>query len=42
MWRVRQGAGMDRDALLEAARRGDEPAFERLIARHRRELHAHC
>jgi RNA polymerase sigma-70 factor (TIGR02960 family) len=33
---------MERDALLEAARRGDEPAFERLVARHRRELHAHC
>jgi RNA polymerase sigma-70 factor, ECF subfamily len=28
--------------LLEAARRGDEDAFERLVEPHRRELHAHC
>jgi RNA polymerase sigma-70 factor (ECF subfamily) len=28
--------------LLEAARRGEEGAFERLIEPHRRELHAHC
>jgi RNA polymerase sigma-70 factor, ECF subfamily len=28
--------------LLDAARRGDEGAFERLIAPYRRELHAHC
>jgi RNA polymerase sigma-70 factor, ECF subfamily len=28
--------------LLDAARRGDEGAFEQLIAPHRRELHAHC
>jgi len=27
---------------LEAARRGDEDAFTRLVAPHRRELHAHC
>ena len=27
---------------LEAARRGDEDAFARLVAPHRRELHAHC
>jgi RNA polymerase sigma-70 factor, ECF subfamily len=29
-------------AVLEAARDGDEAAFERLIEPHRRELHAHC
>jgi RNA polymerase sigma-70 factor, ECF subfamily len=29
-------------ALLEAARGGDEGAFERLIEPYRRELHAHC
>jgi RNA polymerase sigma-70 factor (ECF subfamily) len=28
--------------LLDAARRGDERAFEQLIAPHRPELHAHC
>src|ERR671915_570254 len=28
--------------VLEAARRGDETAFERLVEPHRRELHAHC
>jgi RNA polymerase sigma-70 factor, ECF subfamily len=28
--------------LLEAARRGDEHAFGRLVLPHRRELHAHC
>ena len=28
--------------LLAAARRGDEDAFGRLVAAHRRELHAHC
>ena len=27
---------------LAAARRGDEPAFARLVGRHRRELTAHC
>jgi RNA polymerase sigma-70 factor, ECF subfamily len=29
-------------ALLEAARRGDEAAFGRLVEPYRRELHAHC
>jgi RNA polymerase sigma-70 factor (ECF subfamily) len=29
-------------ALLDAARRGDEAAFERLIAPYRSELHVHC
>ncbi len=29
-------------ALLEAARRGDEGAYSRLVEPHRRELHAHC
>src|SRR5215210_3337349 len=33
---------MDTATLLEAARRGDEGAFERLLEPHRRELHAHC
>jgi RNA polymerase sigma-70 factor, ECF subfamily len=33
---------MDSDDLLEAARRGDEGAFERLIEPYRRELQAHC
>src|ERR687890_695264 len=28
--------------LLDAARRGDQSAFERLVEPHRRELHAHC
>jgi RNA polymerase sigma-70 factor, ECF subfamily len=28
--------------VLDAARRGDEAAFERLVEPHRRELHAHC
>jgi len=28
--------------LLEAARGGDHASFERLVAKHRRELHAHC
>jgi RNA polymerase sigma-70 factor (ECF subfamily) len=28
--------------LLDAARAGDEDAYERLVAAHRRELHAHC
>src|SRR6476620_3305296 len=30
------------DALLGAARSGDEAAFKRLVEPHRRELHAHC
>jgi RNA polymerase sigma-70 factor, ECF subfamily len=29
-------------ALLDAARRGDESAYRRLVERHRGELHAHC
>jgi RNA polymerase sigma-70 factor, ECF subfamily len=33
---------MSEAALLEAARGGDEGAFERLIEPYRRELHAHC
>ncbi|HEX6337140.1 MAG TPA: sigma-70 family RNA polymerase sigma factor [Jiangellaceae bacterium] len=32
----------DTTDLVEAARRGDSRAFERLVAAHRRELHAHC
>jgi RNA polymerase sigma-70 factor (TIGR02960 family) len=30
------------ERLLADARRGDEAAFELLVGRHRRELHAHC
>jgi RNA polymerase sigma-70 factor (ECF subfamily) len=33
---------MESDELLEAARRGDEGAFERLLEPYRRELEAHC
>jgi RNA polymerase sigma-70 factor (ECF subfamily) len=33
---------MSEAALLEAARSGDEAAFERLLEPYRRELHAHC
>src|ERR687890_2865962 len=33
---------METATLLDAARRGDEGAFERLVEPHRRELHAHC
>ena len=46
----RAGAGLnvmvtvapDEDALLEAARDGDEAAFRGLVEPHYRELHAHC
>ncbi|MCW3029063.1 MAG: sigma-70 family polymerase sigma factor [Solirubrobacterales bacterium] len=37
----RFSAATERDPL-EAARRGDEDAFARLVAPHRAELHAHC
>jgi DNA-directed RNA polymerase specialized sigma24 family protein len=30
------------DAVVEAARAGDEPAFAELVGRYRRELHVHC
>jgi DNA-directed RNA polymerase specialized sigma24 family protein len=30
------------DAVVAAARAGDEPAFAVLVERHRRELHVHC
>ena len=33
---------METAALLDAARRGDQGAFERLVEPYRRELHAHC
>ncbi len=33
---------MTEQELLDAARRGDENAFGRLVEPHRRELHAHC
>src|SRR5687767_10652780 len=33
---------METATLLDAARRGDQTAFQRLVEPHRRELHAHC
>jgi len=33
---------METTTLLDAARKGDEDAFARLVEPHRRELHAHC
>ena len=35
-------AAMDERALLDAARAGDEDAFERLVEAHRPSIHAHC
>ncbi len=35
-------AGQDWDAVVAAARAGDESAFAVLVDRHRRELHVHC
>jgi RNA polymerase sigma-70 factor (TIGR02960 family) len=35
-------AGQDWDAIVAAARAGDESAFAVLVDRHRRELHVHC
>jgi RNA polymerase sigma-70 factor (TIGR02960 family) len=35
-------ADSDQDAVVAAARAGDEPAFTTLVERHRRELHVHC
>jgi RNA polymerase sigma-70 factor, ECF subfamily len=35
-------AALDERELLEAARRGDEDAFGRIVAEHRTLLHAHC
>ena len=32
----------DRQALLDAARAGDEGAFQTIVEAHRRELHVHC
>jgi RNA polymerase sigma-70 factor (ECF subfamily) len=34
--------GVNERELLEAARRGDEDAYRRLVEPHRAELHAHC
>src|SRR5918998_430440 len=36
------GGPMTERQLLDAARAGDEDAYERLVAAHRHELHAHC
>ena len=36
------GPTPDEQALLNAARRGDEDAYARIVELHRRELHAHC
>jgi RNA polymerase sigma-70 factor (ECF subfamily) len=36
------GSGVPDRALFEAARGGDELAFQRLVEPYRRELHAHC
>jgi RNA polymerase sigma-70 factor, ECF subfamily len=36
------GSGTHELELLEAARRGDDDAFRRLVEPHRGELHAHC
>ena len=33
---------MTEERLLQAAQKGDEPAFASLIEPYRRELHAHC
>jgi RNA polymerase sigma-70 factor, ECF subfamily len=38
----RNGIAAGSHAVLEAARSGDEKAFEQLIAEHRASLHAHC
>src|ERR671935_3010301 len=35
-------AAVGERGLLEAARRGDEGAYNSLVESHRRELHAHC
>jgi RNA polymerase sigma-70 factor, ECF subfamily len=37
-----QSAGPDEQSLLDAARRGDEHAYDELVEPHRPELHAHC
>src|SRR6266508_741690 len=34
--------GLPQPRLLAAAKRGDQAAFEELVAHHRRELYAHC
>jgi RNA polymerase sigma-70 factor, ECF subfamily len=39
---VTMRAAMDERDLLDAARRGDEDAFRRLVDAHRAGLHAHC
>jgi hypothetical protein len=37
-----EAGGMSEERLLADARRGDQAAFELLVARHRRDLYAHC
>jgi DNA-directed RNA polymerase specialized sigma24 family protein len=37
-----EAGGMSEELLLADARRGDQAAFELLVARHRRDLYAHC
>jgi RNA polymerase sigma-70 factor (ECF subfamily) len=39
---VTQPASIPEQELLDAARNGDEAAFDRIVEAHRTELHAHC
>ena len=41
-WPIVEADGVCEQQLLADARQGDEAAFERLVERHRGELHAHC
>ena len=41
-WPIVEAGGVCEQQLLADARQGDEAAFERLVERHRGELHAHC
>jgi RNA polymerase sigma-70 factor (TIGR02960 family) len=43
VWKAAQPLGaIEQDAVVRAARAGDEAAFAALAERHRRELHVHC